>query len=162
MPLRAGWFVYAALDLGRCPGCPRRVLRGVAPAAYRRHRIVKMLREPQVKDLPQKVLEVTQRAVATGGRDLRLRRVRRQFLQHHRARVLRLGLSWAWLGGQVASGWYFAMAITSNLSLLAPVCVCHCAVGYTTIATVEEESKVHEEDSPPEGPPVGLRGGAWI
>ena len=39
-----------------------------------------MLREPQVKDLPQKVLEVTQKAVATGGRDLRLRRERRQLL----------------------------------------------------------------------------------
>ena len=147
--MRAGWFVYAALDLGRCPGCPRRVLRGVAPAAYRRHRIVKMLREPQVKDLPQKVLEVTQRAVATGGRDLRLRRVRRQLLQHHHARVLRFGLYRAWLGDQAASGWCFAMAIISDLSLLAPVGICHCAVCYVFIAKAEEERKIEKKTALP-------------
>ena len=139
--MRAGWFVYAALDLGRCPGCPRRELRGVAPAAYRRHRIVKMLREPQVKDLPEKVLEVTQKAVATGGRDLRLRRVRRQLLQHHHARVLRFGLYRAWLGDQAVSGWCSAMDIILDLSLLKSASICHCAFCYTPSVTTEEERK---------------------
>ena len=105
---------------------------------------------------------VRKKASAASRGDLHVRRVHRQLLQRHHARALRPGLSRALLGGPAVSRWCLALAITSNISLLAPVVVCHCAVCYTYIATAEEESKVHEEDSPPEGPPVGLRGGAWI
>ena len=121
--------------------CARRVLRGVAPAVYRRHRIVKRLREQKVKDLSQKVQGVTQEALATGGRDLRLRRVRRLFLQHHRARVLRPGLFRAWLDGQAVSRSCLAMAIISTLLLLVSVCICHCAYCYPSFVKAAEENK---------------------
>ena len=51
------------------------------------------------------------------------------------------GLSRAWLGGPVVSVWYLALAIISNLSLLVPVGICHCAVCYTFTATAEDERK---------------------
>ena len=44
------------------------------------------------------------------------------------------GLSRAWRGGPVVSVWYLALAIISNISLLAPVFICHCAVCYMSIA----------------------------
>ena len=119
------------------PQVPRRVLRGVAPAAYRRHRNVKRLLKSLEKTFSQdeKGKMVSEKASATGWGDLRVRRVRRQLPQRHRACVPRPGLSRAWLGGPAVSGWYLALAITSNLSLLAPVFICHCAVCYRYIAT---------------------------
>ena len=76
---------------------------------------------------------VKQEAVTAGGRDLRLRRVRRQLLQRHRARVLRPGLSRAWLDGQAVSGWFLAMAIISTFWLLVFVSICRCAFCYVMV-----------------------------
>ena len=126
MPLRAGWFVYAALDLGHGPGAKRRPARP-AEAVFTRVECIACICS---------IIALVY--------------------------VVLTGLFRAWQGDQAVSCWYLALTIISNTSLLAPVDVCHCAICYTDIATGEEESKVHEEDSPPEGPPVGLRGGAWI
>ena len=78
-----------------------------------------------------------------------MRRVRRQLLQHHRVRVLHLCLYRVWLGGLAASGWCFAMAIISDLSLLVAVCVCHCAFCYPSIAKAEEERKYMKKTALP-------------
>ena len=91
----------------KTPGAQRPgVLRGVAPAAYRRHRIVKRLLKSLMKTLSQyeKVKVVSKKASATGWGDPRVRRVRRQLPQRHRACVPRPGLSRAWLGGPAVSG----------------------------------------------------------
>ena len=59
------------------------------------------------------------------------------------------GLSRAWRGGPVVSVWYLALAITSDLSLLAPVGICHCAVCYVFIAKGEEERKFQKKTALP-------------
>ena len=58
-------------------------------------------------------------------------------------------VSRAWLGGPVVSRWYLALAIISNLSLLVPVGICHCAVCYVFIAKAEEERKFGKKTALP-------------
>ena len=51
-------------------------------------------------------------------------------------------------GGQAASDWYFAMAITSTLQLLAYVWVCCCAPCCLFIFEVEEFDKRSNDEKP--------------
>ena len=59
------------------------------------------------------------------------------------------GLSRACRGGPAVSVWYLALAIISNLSLLVPVGICHCAVCYVFIAKAEEERKLMKKTALP-------------
>ena len=117
--MRAGWFVYAALDLGQCPGALRSCAGGLPPAPEREA-------APQVAREDLLAGREGQDGVREGQR-----------------------FSRAWLGGPVVCVWYLALAIISNLSLLMLVGICHCAVCYVFIAKAEEERKIEKKTALP-------------